>query len=235
MIERFRTLAARTGFEAEPSKGSRFIARLAPVRTEDEAKAFLAEVAREFDDARHVCYAWRIGPGGERTRANDAGEPGNSAGRPILLQLEGHGVTDVVAVVVRYFGGVKLGVGGLMRAYGGAAGQALDRAEIIEVEVRDALVCQHDYTASGAIAGALAAFGLTPEGASYGADVRFTVQVPRARRAAFEGAFRDATHGRGRLCDAGETLDGPAQPEGTAGRHEPAWPAEGSEPRDETG
>lgn len=230
MIERFRTLAARSGFEAEPSKGSRFIARLAPVRTEDEAKAFLTEVAREFDDARHICYAWRIGPGGERTRANDAGEPGNSAGRPILLQLEGHGVTDVVAVVVRYFGGVKLGVGGLMRAYGGAAGQALDRAHIIEVEVRDPLECKHDYAASGAVAGALAAFGLTPEGASYGADVRLTVQVPRARRAAFEAAFRDATHGRGRLSDGGSTLAGPTEREGTAGPHGPAGPDEAAEP-----
>jgi len=211
MNARFSTLAGRSGFEAEPSKGSRFIARLAPVRTEDEARAFLAEVAAEFDDARHVCYAWRLGPGGERTRANDAGEPGNSAGRPILLQLEGHGVTDVIAVVVRYFGGVKLGVGGLMRAYGGAAGQALDRAEIVEVLVRDPLECQHDYTASGAVAGALAAFGLTPEDAHYGADVRFTVQVPRERRAAFEAAFRDATHGRGRLTGPGATQNGDAE------------------------
>jgi uncharacterized YigZ family protein len=202
MSERFRTLAARTGFEHEPIKGSRFIARLAPVRSEDEAKAFVAEIAREFDDARHICFAWRLGPGGERTRANDAGEPGNSAGRPILLQLEGHAVTNVVAVVVRYFGGVKLGVGGLMRAYGGAAGQALDRAEIVEALVRDPLECQHEYAASGAVAGALAAFGLAPEDAHYGADVRFTVQVPRSCRAAFEAAFRDATHGRGRLHDA---------------------------------
>jgi len=235
MIERFRTLAARMGFEAEPSKGSRFIARLAPVRTEDAAKAFLIEVAREFDDARHICYAWRIGPGGERTRANDAGEPGNSAGRPILLQLEGHGVTDVVAVVVRYFGGVKLGVGGLMRAYGGAAGQALDRAEIIEVEVRDALACQHDYATSDAVAGALAAFGLAPLGASYGADVRFTVQVPRARRAAFEAAFRDATHGRGTLCDAGSTRAGPEEHEGAAGPDGLAWLDEGTEANGATG
>lgn len=216
MIERYRTLATRSGFEPEPIKGSRFIARLAPVHTEDEAKEFLAEVAREFDDARHLCYAWRLGPGGERTRANDAGEPGNSAGRPILLQLEGHGVTNVIAVVVRYFGGVKLGVGGLMRAYGGAAGQALDRAEVSEVLVRDPLTCQHDYSASGAVAGALGAFGLTPEDAHYGADVLFTVHVPRARRAAFEAAFRDATHGRGRLHEADSPLADRMDPEGPA-------------------
>jgi uncharacterized YigZ family protein len=201
MIDRFRTLAGRSGFEAEPTKGSRFIARLAPARTEDEAKSFVSEVAREFSDARHVCFAWRLGPGGECTRANDAGEPGNSAGRPILLQLEGHDVTDAIAVVVRYFGGVKLGVGGLMRAYGGAAGQALDRAEIVERMVRDPLECRHDYAASGAVAAALAAFDVEAEGAVYGADVQFTVQVPRARRAEFEAAFRDATHGRGELRD----------------------------------
>ena len=199
MTDRYRTLAARLAFEAEPTRGSRFIARLAPASTEADARAFVAEVAAEFDDARHVCYAWRLGPDGKQTRTHDAGEPGNSAGRPILLQLEGHEVTDVVAVVVRYFGGVKLGVGGLMRAYGGAAGQALDRADIVLVVVKDRLRCQHDYSASGNIAGVLATFHVTPREAEYGADVRFVAEVPRPERAAFEAAFRDATSGRGVL------------------------------------
>ncbi|MEZ6016754.1 MAG: YigZ family protein [Planctomycetota bacterium] len=201
MTERFKTLSEPSGFEPPSIKGSRFIARLSPASDESAARAFIQGVALEFDDARHVCYAWRIGPDGRQTRAYDAGEPGNSAGRPILAQLEGHEVTDVVAVVVRYFGGTKLGVGGLMRAYGGAAGQALDRAKIVEVEVREALECRHDYRASGAVQAALAAFQLTPEGAAYDASVRFIVHVPRGSRAAFESAFRDATHGEGTLCD----------------------------------
>lgn len=199
MIDRYRTLSRRSGFEPEPVKGSRFIARLAPARDEETAKAFVHEVEQEFSDARHVCFAWRLGPGGERTRTSDAGEPGNSAGRPILQQLEGHDVTDTVAVVVRYFGGVKLGVGGLMRAYGGAAGRALDRADIVEVEVRDALRCRHGYADSGPVQAVLGAFGVEPRDAEYGSDVTFVVHVARARRSAFEAAFRDATSGRGVL------------------------------------
>ena len=201
-VTRYRTLADRFGFEAEPTKGSRFIARVAPVSTPEAAKGFVAEVAAEFDDARHVCFAWRLGPEGRETRAHDAGEPGNSAGRPILAQLEGHGVTDAIAVVVRYFGGTKLGVGGLIRAYGGAAGQALDRAELVWKDVRDALHCRHAYSASGAVAAVLARFESAPEGAEYGADVSFVARVPRAERAAFEAAFRDATHGRGAVRPA---------------------------------
>lgn len=199
MSDRTRTLAGRAGYEPEPVKGSRFIARLAPATSVDEALAFVAEVAREFDDARHVCYAWRLGPEGQETRTNDAGEPGNSAGRPILQQLVGHDVTDVVAVVVRYFGGVKLGVGGLMRAYGGAAGQALDRAEVVVRLVRVALVCTHEYGASGAVQALLAAFEVAAEEAEYGADVRFTAHIPRSRRGEFEALFADATSGRGRI------------------------------------
>ena len=199
MPDSYLTLRSPSGWEPEPIKGSRFIARVGPVASEAEAKAFITEVAREFNDARHVCYAWRLGPTGDLTRAVDDGEPGSSAGRPILAQLEGHAVTNTVCAVVRYFGGVKLGVGGLIRAYGGAAGQALDRAEIIETVVREELHCCHTYEASGPVRSVLAAFDLEPEQAEYGAMVTFVVQVPRARREAFESSFRDATAGKGDL------------------------------------
>lgn len=195
-IEQYTTLAAPSRYEPEKVKGSRFIACVAPVETEEEAQAFLASVRSDFDDARHVGYAWRLGGSGENFRSSDDGEPSGSTGRPILLQLEGHEVTDAIACVVRYFGGVKLGVGGLMRAYGGAAGQALDRAELKVVEVKVAVQCTHGYGDSGAVSGVLAAWELVPENAAYADDVSFSVRVGIARVDEFESAIREATGAR---------------------------------------
>lgn len=204
-IESYTTLAAPFRYEPEKIKGSRFIACIAPVETEAEAQAFLAEVRAEFDDARHVCWAWRLGGAGEETRSNDDGEPSGSAGRPILLQLEGHEVTDAIACVVRYFGGVKLGVGGLMRAYGGAAGQALDRAELKVVDVKVVVTCRHEYGDSGAISGVLSAWELQAENAEYTDDVSFTVRVGIARVEEFKDALREATAARATVTSPTKT------------------------------
>lgn len=193
----FLTPAGPSRYEPPPIKGSRFIACLAPVADAAQAEERIAALRAEFDDARHVCFAWRLGPRGERTRSSDDGEPGGSAGRPMLAQLEGHDVSDALAVVVRYFGGVKLGVGGLMRAYGGAVGQCLDRAELVRVEATVTLYVDHPYECSGAVQGLLAAEGLTPEGASYGERVTFAVAVPEARAASFVRELVERTAGRG--------------------------------------
>lgn len=198
-IESYTTLAEPFRYEPDKIKGSRFIACVAPVESEAEAQAFLQSVRDEYDDSRHVCYAWRLGGDGEATRSNDDGEPSGSAGRPILLQLEGHEVTDVAACVVRYFGGVKLGVGGLMRAYGGAAGQALDRATLKVVDVKVVFECVHAYGDSGAISGVLAAWELEPAEAVYSDEVSFTVRVGIGRVDEFESAMREATAARAQL------------------------------------
>lgn len=198
----YLTLGAPSRYEPEKIKGSRFIACLAPVTTAEEALAFVDGVRAEFDDARHHCFAWRLGARGDLTRSSDDGEPSGSAGRPILLQLEGHEVTDAVAVVVRYFGGTKLGVGGLMRAYGGAAGQALDRAPLREVPIRQALRVTHAYGDSGAVQGVLAAHGLDAEDAEYGETVAFTIQVALGQVAEVTRALTDATGGRARVAQA---------------------------------
>ena len=197
--DRFTTLAAASRFEPEKIKGSRFIACVSPASTADEARGFVNSVRAEFSDAGHVCFAWRLGAAGEVTRSGDDGEPSGSAGRPILMQLEGHEVSDAVAAVVRYFGGVKLGVGGLMRAYGGAAGQALDRAELREVEVQVALRCVHPYGDSGPVQGVLAAWDVAARDEVYGEDVAFTVYVGVRAAEAFEAALRDATAARARV------------------------------------
>lgn len=112
--------------------GSRFIALAFPVETQDEIKEIIDRLKKEYYDARHHCYAYRLGYKGDIFRANDDGEPSSSAGRPILGQIDSKGLSDILVVVIRYFGGIKLGIPGLIRAYKTATCDALDKAEIVE-------------------------------------------------------------------------------------------------------
>lgn len=112
--------------------GSRFISFAFPVETEEEIKDIVAELKKKYHDARHHCYAYRLGYLGDRFRANDDGEPSGSAGRPILGQIDSRGLSDVLVVVVRYFGGIKLGIPGLIRAYKTSTAEALDNAGTVE-------------------------------------------------------------------------------------------------------
>ncbi len=194
MPRSYSTLAAEARYEPPPIKGSRFVAAVAPATSEEDAARFVARIEREFDGASHVCWAMRLGPGGEHVRSSDAGEPGGSAGLPILRQLEGHGITAAVAVVVRYFGGVKLGVGGLMRAYGGAAGQCLDRARRVGVLVTRPMLVEHPYECSGAVQTILARAGLVPRSAEYGERVLLRLEVPVEE---FEGLRETLAEGSG--------------------------------------
>jgi uncharacterized YigZ family protein len=126
-------------------KGSKFIARIYHVESEEEAKAILGKLKKEFYDARHHCFAWRIDPRNERTRSNDDGEPSGTAGKPILNQILSFELYDVFIVVIRYFGGAKLGVSGLINAYKSASRDAIENATIIEKEIRDLYRIEFDY------------------------------------------------------------------------------------------
>ena len=116
---------------ASPSQGtysqlrSKFLAFVAPVRTVDEAMAFVSSIQKEYYDARHVCYAYMLGAARDTFRANDNGEPSGTAGKPILGQINSGELTDIVIAVVRYFGGIKLGTSGLIQAYKAAAAEAI--------------------------------------------------------------------------------------------------------------
>ena len=112
--------------------GSRFIAHAYPVETEEEVKEIVAALKKEYYDARHHVYAYRLGYKGDKFRANDDGEPSGSSGRPVLGQIDSKGLSDILVVVVRYFGGIKLGIPGLIRAYKTSTADALDNAQIIE-------------------------------------------------------------------------------------------------------
>ena len=111
--------------------GSRFLAFAYPVETEDQVKEIVASLKREYHDARHHCYAYRLGYRGDVFRANDDGEPSSSAGRPILGQIDSNGLSDILIVVVRYFGGIKLGIPGLIRAYKTSSADAIASARVV--------------------------------------------------------------------------------------------------------
>ena len=112
--------------------GSRFIAHAYPVETEEEVKDIVAALKKEYYDARHHVYAYRLGHLGDKFRANDDGEPSGSSGRPVLGQIDSNELSDILVVVVRYFGGIKLGIPGLIRAYKTSTADALANAEIVE-------------------------------------------------------------------------------------------------------
>ncbi|WP_300726637.1 YigZ family protein [uncultured Bacteroides sp.] len=126
-------------------KRSKFIAVALPVRSLDEVKSYLEEYQKKYYDARHVCYAYMLGAERKDFRANDNGEPSGTAGKPILGQINSKELTDVLVIVVRYFGGIKLGTSGLIVAYRTAAAQALDEAEIIEKTVDEDVTVAFEY------------------------------------------------------------------------------------------
>jgi uncharacterized YigZ family protein len=127
-------------------KGSKFLAFAYPVKNEMEIRERLAALRKEYFDARHHCYAWMLGPEKKEFRANDDGEPNHSAGDPILGQIRSNNLTNVLIVVVRYFGGTKLGVGGLIAAYKAAAADALREGNSIEEEVMVDLEWDFSYS-----------------------------------------------------------------------------------------
>lgn len=126
-------------------KGSKFLGFAFHVASEDDAKKHLDRVKNQYHDARHHCYAYRIGPEGEVFRMNDDGEPSSTAGKPIFGQIKSHNLTDVLVVVVRYFGGTLLGTSGLIRSYKQAADDALKQAQIIKKTVQAYYQVEFDY------------------------------------------------------------------------------------------
>ena len=158
-------------------KGSRFLAFGYPVADEAAIRACLEKLKKEYHDARHYCFAWVLGPEGTRFRAFDDGEPGHSAGDPILGALRHHDLTDVLLVVVRYFGGVKLGVGNLAGAYKAAAREALQHAVIIEKEVKEYLVFKFPYGSTAEVMKLVKDYNMEITDQQFQDDCRMKVSV----------------------------------------------------------
>lgn len=126
-------------------KGSRFIAVAVPVKSVDEVKAQLESLRKKYHDARHHCYAYRVGEAPYETRYNDDGEPSGTAGKPIFGQIQSYDLTNILIVVIRYFGGVKLGTGGLIQAYRAAAKDAIENGKIVTHLWKISLEIRFDY------------------------------------------------------------------------------------------
>ena len=126
-------------------RGSKFFGYAFPVTTEEQIKEHIEQLKKQHYNARHWCYAWQLGKSYEHYRANDDGEPSNSAGMPIYGQLQSFDVTNVLVVVVRYFGGTKLGVGGLIQAYKTGAKMALEVSNIIEKTIDEDFILKFEY------------------------------------------------------------------------------------------
>ena len=181
----YRSIAARSEGLFKDN-GSRFIALAFPVETEEEVKEIVAGLKKEYHDARHHCYAYRLGYRGDRFRANDDGEPSGSAGRPILGQIDSLGLSDVLVVVVRYFGGIKLGIPGLIRAYKTSTADALAQAEVIGKVAGKTFRVTFDYLSMNPVMKALKDMGLTPSAQDFGLRCALDVRV----RLSLEEDFR---------------------------------------------
>ena len=160
-------------------QGSRFIALAYPVESEAEVKALTEAARKEYHDARHHCVAYRLGCGGELWRASDDGEPSGSAGRPILGQIDSAGLSDVAVIVVRYFGGIKLGIPGLIRAYKSATADALEKAAKCEKIAGSWMRLRFGYGSMPEVMKAVKDLGLQQRAQDFGLDCTLEVRVRR--------------------------------------------------------
>ena len=198
MSARF-TLSAEASLQQDVRK-SRFRARAAPAGSVEAALAFFARV-READ-ATHNCWAYRIGAS---YRFSDDGEPGGTAGRPILQAIDAQALDRVAVVVARWFGGIKLGAGGLVRAYGGTAAECLRLAAKSPLVERVAIVVRCDFAAAGAVRARLAEYEAAKREERADADgVELAIELPAARVDALTRLVRDLTRGRGHVTVAGD-------------------------------
>ncbi|MFE7133900.1 YigZ family protein [Streptomyces sp. NPDC057638] len=203
MQEQYRTVAREGVHETEINR-SRFICALAPAATEEEAQAFVARVRAEHPTATHNCFAYVIGADASVQKASDDGEPGGTAGVPMLQMLTRRDVRYVAAVVTRYYGGVKLGAGGLIRAYGGVVGEALDTLGTITRQRFRLATVTVDHHRAGRLENDLRTTGRAVRSVRYAERVEIEIGLPEAQVDAFRAWLADATAGTAGLTLGGE-------------------------------
>lgn len=186
-----RRVPASTGRHEEVIRKSRFIAHAARVQTMDETLAFYESVADP--SATHNCWAWRLG---QQYRFNDDGEPGGSAGKPIMAAIDGKSLDQAMVVVTRWYGGINLGIGGLVRAYGGTAARAIDRAGVLEIQPRCECLVSAGFQWTGAVHQALDAVNATRKSEQFDANgSRIRVSLLLEDYEKLKSLVRDATRG----------------------------------------
>ncbi|MCC4212381.1 IMPACT family protein [Leeuwenhoekiella parthenopeia] len=158
-------------------KGSKFIGQAHPVLNEAEVEAVIQNLGSDHAKASHICYAWQLGVNYDSYRANDDGEPGNSAGLPIYGQLQAFDLTNVLVTVVRYYGGTNLGVGGLIQAYKTSAQQAIEASQIVTKTIKQKLYLNFDYPLMHTVMRIIKEEQLKPETQEMGLDCNFTLLI----------------------------------------------------------
>jgi uncharacterized YigZ family protein len=196
--DHYRTVRTEVRLETKV-QGSRFIGIALPVRSKEDAATALRVIKKEFHDATHHCYAYRLGPGSEQFRSSDDGEPGGTGGRPILAAIEHRGMSDVLVVVVRYFGGTKLGIPGLGRAYGHAAEAALDAAEPVERYDADRWTVTFPHEQTHAVMHLVSELGATIVDTSYDEEVHLTVEIRKSLTEELRQSLVERTSGNVRI------------------------------------
>lgn len=185
MIFSYRTIK-HTSEGSYKEKGSKFLGFAFPVISEEEVKHKISELKKKYFDARHHCYAYRIGVDRTKFRAFDDGEPNHSAGDPILGQIRSKELTNVLVVVVRYFGGVKLGVGGLISAYKAAAEDALNSSVIVEKEVVQGYTIEYPYLSTQDVMKIVKEFNLEIRSQSFEEDCKMEASISVRLKNSFE-------------------------------------------------
>ena len=178
-------------------KGSRFIASAAKVTSEEEIAEFLERVSKEFSDATHHCYAWRIGQGRrQKYRYADAGEPSGTAGLPIHRMIESRNFSNIIIVVTRYFGGIKLGTGGLMRAYGNAAADILNECASEKSYQSEIVTFKTGFEFASLVHNVISTYKAKIKDSTYGEQPTFTVEIRLSRLKDFKTKLKDGTNGQ---------------------------------------
>lgn len=206
MSEKYK-IVYRPGQGEIVEKKSRFIAHVQPVGSEEEALEFIGKIKKKYWDARHNCYAYTAGANREVTRCSDDGEPSGTAGKPILEVLLGADVTNVAAVVTRYFGGTLLGTGGLVRAYTQAAREAIENAGIGIMRYKTEMTIEIDYTDVGKVQYLLGSRKINIAQSRYAEKVEFDIRIPEEERTEISSALTEATAARAKMNIIGTGYD----------------------------
>lgn len=188
--------AAEQGYAAYEIQKSKFLAYTAPVSTEEEARSFVLSIKKKHFDARHNCSAWILGSDASLQKSNDDGEPGGTAGNPILEAIKQQGLTDVVVVVTRYFGGIKLGAGGLIRAYNHTAALGLQATPKVAIKPMSLCSAAMDYSLLGAVENWIRQQGFITRETEYGEKVTINLLLEPENVPAAEKALTDLTAAR---------------------------------------
>ncbi|MDB1089410.1 YigZ family protein [Streptomyces sp. ACA25] len=216
MRDQYVTVAGEGAHETEVSR-SRFVCLLAPAATEEEARSFVRRARGRHPAATHHCYAYVIGADAGIQKCDDDGEPGGTAGAPMLQMLNRRGVRQAVAVVARYFGGTKLGAGGLIRAYGGAVGEALDTLGTVTRQRLLLATVTVGHQQAGRLENGLRSTGRNVRHVTYGSEVTIEIGIPASGLGAFRDWLADTTAGSARLELGGDTYSRPAAPRSPGG------------------